>query len=163
MEDFEANCIILRSLLGSCLSYINKAMPSWHYDIHLPEEEEDCSLSYLLNLTIDELKKILELCGLITINNNIVKLVRSPSGYGCSFSWHMFLLENLLSNNYVSQMNLLRYNKKYQRNIYAIGLDVEGDTKINPSTQFQFHKKRKCAELNRYWYKKFKKWNIFYR
>ena len=45
-------------------------------------------------------------------------------------------------------MNLLRYNKKYQRNIYAIGLDVEGDTKINPSTQFQL-KKHKYAELNK--------------
>ena len=81
MEDCEANCVVIRSLLGSCLSDINKNMPLWHYDILLPEEEEDCSLSYLLNLTIDELKKILELCGLITINNNIVKFVKSTSGY----------------------------------------------------------------------------------
>ena len=35
-------------------------MALWHYDILLPEEEEDCSLSYLLNLTIDELKKKLD-------------------------------------------------------------------------------------------------------
>ena len=56
MEDCEANCVILRSLLGSCLSGINKNIPLWHYGILLPEEEEDCSLSYLLNLTIDELK-----------------------------------------------------------------------------------------------------------
>ena len=75
MEDFEANYVVLRSLLGSCLSDINKNIPSWHYGILLPEEKEDCSLSYLLNLTIDELKKILELYGLITINNNIVKFV----------------------------------------------------------------------------------------
>ena len=86
MKDCEANCIVLRSLLGSYLSDINKLMPLWHYGILIPEEKEDCSLSYFLNLTIDELKKILELCGLITINNNIVKFVRSPSGYGGNFS-----------------------------------------------------------------------------
>ena len=90
MEDCEANCVVIRSLLGSCLSNINKNMPLWRYDILLPEEEEDCSISYLLNLTIDELKKILELCGLITINNNIVKFVRSPSGYRGKYSWSVF-------------------------------------------------------------------------
>ena len=58
MEDCEANYVVLRLLLGSCLSDINKNIPLWHYGILLPEEEEeDCSLSYLLNLTIDELKK----------------------------------------------------------------------------------------------------------
>ena len=57
MEYCEANCVVLRSLLGSCLSDVNKNMPLWHYDIRLPEEKEDRSLSYLLNLTIDELKK----------------------------------------------------------------------------------------------------------
>ena len=61
MEDCEANCVGLRSLFGSCLSDINKNMPLWHYGILLPEEEEeDCSLSYLLNLTIGELKSILD-------------------------------------------------------------------------------------------------------
>ena len=59
MEDCEANCVVLRSLLASCLSDINRNMLLWYYGILLPEEEEDCSLSYLLNLTIDELKKIL--------------------------------------------------------------------------------------------------------
>ena len=53
MEDCEANCVVIRSLLGSCLSDINKNISLWHYGILLPEEEEDCSLSYLLNLTID--------------------------------------------------------------------------------------------------------------
>ena len=72
MDDCEANCVVIRSLLGSYLSDINNNMSLWHYGILLPEEEEDCSLAYLLNLTIDELKNILELCGLITINNNIV-------------------------------------------------------------------------------------------
>ena len=132
-------------------------MALWHYDILLPEEEKDCSLSYLLNLTIDELKSILELCGLVTINNNIVKFVKSTSGYGRNYSWSMFLLENSLSNNYFSQMNLSRYNKKHQRNIYFIGLGVEGDTIINPSTQFQYIKKRKSTELNRLLQQKFNK------
>ena len=110
MEDCEANCVVLRSLLGSCLSDINKNMPLWHYGILLTEDE-DCGLSYLMNLTINELKQILELCGLIPINNNIVKFVRSPSGYGGNFSWSMFLLENLLSNNSFSQLNLSIYDK----------------------------------------------------
>ena len=56
MEDYEANCIVLRSLLGFCLSDINKLMPLWYYGILLPKEEEECSLSYLLNITIDEMK-----------------------------------------------------------------------------------------------------------
>ena len=81
---------------------------------------------------------MLELCGLITTNNNIAKFVRSPSGYGGKFRWPMFLLDNLLSNNYFSQMNLSRYSKKYQRFFYFIGLGIEGDTIINPSTQFQY-------------------------
>ena len=140
MEDCEANCVVLRSLLGSCLSDINKNMPLWHYGILLPEEEEDCSLSYLLNLSIDELKSILELCGLITIHNNIVKFVNSTSGYGGNCSWSMFLLDNSLTHNYFSRMNLSIYNKKYQRDIYFIGLGVEGDIIINPSTQFQYKK-----------------------
>ena len=118
MEDCEANCVVIRSLLGSCLSDINKNMSLWHYGILLPEEEEDCSLSYLLNLTIDELKNILELCGLITINNNFVKFVRSPSGYGVKNSWSMFLLENSLSNNCFSQINLSRYNNKHIKDIF---------------------------------------------
>ena len=86
MEDFQANCIVLWPLLGSYLSDINKLIPLWHYGILLPEEKKYFILSYLLNLTTDELKKILEFCGHITNNNNIVKFVRSPSGYGGNFS-----------------------------------------------------------------------------
>ena len=81
-----------------------------------------------MDLTIDELKSILELCGIININNNIVKFVKSTSVYEGNYSWSMFLLENSLSNNYFSQMSLSRYNKKYQRNINCIDLGVEGDT-----------------------------------
>ena len=86
--------------------------------------------------------KILELCGLITIHNNIVKFLRSTSGYGCNFSWPMFILENSLSNNYFSQMNVARYNKNYQKNMYFIGLGFDCSTKIHPSIQFHFQKKR---------------------
>ena len=85
MDDYVSNCIVLRSIFGSCLSYINKLIPLWHYGIILPEAAEECSLCSLyslLDLTILELKQILEAYGLITINNNIVKFVCSTSGYG---------------------------------------------------------------------------------
>ena len=45
-----------------------------------------------------------------------------------------------------SKMSLSRYKNDYQKNMHFIGLGVNRDTKINPSTQFQFKKKRKCAE-----------------
>ena len=47
MKDCEANCVVLRLLLGSYLSDINKYMPIWHYGILLPEEEEDRSLLFI--------------------------------------------------------------------------------------------------------------------
>ena len=46
-------------------------------------------------------------------------------------------------------MSLTRYKNEYQKNMNCIGLGVDRDTKINPSTQFKFKKKRICAELNR--------------
>ena len=46
-------------------------------------------------------------------------------------------------------MNLSRYNKKYPKKMYYIGLGVEGETIINPSTQFKYKKQRKSTELNR--------------
>ena len=49
MDDYESNFIVLRTILGSCLSDINKLMPLWHYGILLPvEEEEGCSLSFFI-------------------------------------------------------------------------------------------------------------------
>ena len=93
MDDYESNCIVLRSILGSCLSDINKIMPLWHYDIFLPEEAEECCLCSLLNLKIVELKQILEICRLITIDNDIVKFVCSTSGYGGKYSWQIFLFK----------------------------------------------------------------------
>ena len=117
MDDYESNCIVLRSILGSYLSDVNKLMPLWHYGIILPEAAEECSLCSLLNLTIVELKQILESYGLINVNNNVVKFVCSTSSYGRKYSWQMFLLKNLLSDNYFAQMNLSKY-KIYQANIW---------------------------------------------
>ena len=81
MDNFESNCIVLRTILGSCLSDINILMPLLHYDILLPEEEEDYSLTFLLNLTIGEFKQILESCGLITIKDNNIKFVIDTSSH----------------------------------------------------------------------------------
>ena len=82
MDDCESNGIVLRSILGSYLSDINKLIPLWHYEILLPEAAEWYCLCSLLNLIIVELKQMLESCGLITINNDIVKFVCSTFGYG---------------------------------------------------------------------------------
>ena len=46
-------------------------------------------------------------------------------------------------------MSLARYKNNYQKIMYFIGLGFDRDTKINPSTQLQFKKKRKCTESNR--------------
>ena len=148
MDDYESNCVVLRSIFGSCLSYINKLMPLWHYGILLPEKADECCLCSLLSLTLLELKQILECCGLITINNDIVKFVCSTSGYSGKYSWEIFLLENSLSENHFAQMNLAKY-KSIQTNVWYIGLGEHRSFKINPSSQFHHKKPRKCAELNR--------------
>ena len=57
MDNYESNYIVPREILGSYLSRINKLMPLWYYSILLFEEEEDCSLLFMLNLQISELKK----------------------------------------------------------------------------------------------------------
>ena len=148
MDDYESNCIVLRSILGSCLSDINKLMPLWHYMIILPEAAEEYCLCSLLNLSLVELKQILESCELITINNDIVKFVSSTSGYGGKYSWQIFLLNSSLLENYFAQMDLTKY-KKNQKNVCYISLGNDRDSSINSSTQFKFKKPRKCAELNR--------------
>ena len=50
MYNYEFNCIVLRAILGSCLSSIDKLMILWYYGILLPEEEVEYSLSCMLNL-----------------------------------------------------------------------------------------------------------------
>ena len=82
-----------------------------------------------MNLTIVELKKILESCGFITINNNIVKFVINTSGYGGNYNWSMFLLKSSLSQNYFSIISLATYKNHYQKNMYFIGIGVDRDTK----------------------------------
>ena len=75
----------------------------------LSKATEECCLCSLLNLTIVELKQILEFCGLITINNDIIKFVCSTSGYGGNDSWQIFLLKNSLIDNVLAQMNISKY------------------------------------------------------
>ena len=136
MDDYESNCIVLRSILDSYLSDINKLMSLWHYGILLPKAAEECCLCSLLNLTIVELKQILEFCGLITINNDIIKFVCSTSGYGSNDSWQIFLLKNSLIDNVFAQMNISKY-KIYQNNVCYIGLGYNRSFPINPSAQFK--------------------------
>ena len=111
-------------------------MPLRYYDILLHEEVEDCGLSFLLSLTNLKLKKILESRGLIAINNNIVKFVINTSGYGDNYSWRVFILKNTLFKNYFFKNILAGYYNKYQNNMYFIGLGINRDTKMDPSTQF---------------------------
>ena len=56
MDDYESNCIVVKSIFGSYLSYINKLIPLWYYGILLPETADECCLCSLLNLTLVELK-----------------------------------------------------------------------------------------------------------
>ena len=93
MDNYECNCIVLRTILGSYLSDINKLILLWNYGILLPEKE-DTSLSFLMNLTIMQLKQILESCGLITIKDNNIKFVLDTSSHGGTYRWSMSLLEN---------------------------------------------------------------------
>ena len=105
MNNHETNYIVLRSILGSCLSYINKLMPLWYYGILLPEVDDDI-LSYLFNLTIVQLKQILESCGIITIKDNSIKCVIYTSDHEGNYSWSMFLLENSSSSNNFTKMSV---------------------------------------------------------
>ena len=57
MDDYETNYIVLRTILDSCLSNINKLKPLWHYGILLTEIEEDFSISYLFNLSNCRIEK----------------------------------------------------------------------------------------------------------
>ena len=72
-------------LFGLCLSEINQHIPLWHYGILLPEQDE-CRLSSLLNISIDELKQILITCGIIYSQRGTLKLVLN--------GWSIFMMEN---------------------------------------------------------------------
>ena len=103
MDNYESNCIILRAILGSCLSDIKKSLSLWHYIILLLEDEEYYSISFMLNLTISKLKQILEPCGLITIKDNNFKFIIHTSSHGDTYSWSMIRLENSLLDNNVNK------------------------------------------------------------
>ena len=87
MDNYECNCIVFRTILGSYLSDINKLVLLWNYGILLPEKEEDTIPSFLLNLTIVQLKQILESCGIIAIKDNNIKDVIDTSSHGGNYSW----------------------------------------------------------------------------
>ena len=60
----------------------------------------------------------------------------------------MFHLENSLLVNAFAKIYVTTFNK-YQKNMYYIGLGYACETKINPSSQYQYKKSRKCKELKR--------------
>ena len=126
MEKYESNCHKIRLLFGSCLSEINQHIPLWYYGILLPEQDE-CSMSSLLNVSIDELKQILFPCGLIYYQRGNLKSVLN--------GWSMFMMDNDLQNNYFDKFNVRQYNY-HQRNIYYIGIGTSRDNIFNSSSQF---------------------------
>ena len=75
MNDHGSNCIVLISILGSCLSDINKLMPLWYYGIILPEAAEECSLYSLLNLTIVELRWTIKLFDIILLHSTEIVIL----------------------------------------------------------------------------------------
>ena len=101
MDPCESNCHMIRLLFGSCLSEINQHIPLWHYGILLPEQEE-CSMSSLLNIYIDELKQILLTYGLIYYQRGTLKLVLN--------GWSIFIMDNELQNNYFDKFNVRQFN-----------------------------------------------------
>ena len=102
---------MIRLLFGSCLSEINHHTPLWCYGILLPEQEE-CSMSSLLNISIDEFKYILLTCGLIYYQRATLKLVLNY--------WLILMIENDFQNNYFDKFNIRQCNY-HQRNIYYTG------------------------------------------
>ena len=146
MDNYECNCIVFRTILGSYLSDSNKLVLLWNYGILLPEKEEDTIPSFLLNLTIVQLKQILESCGIITIKDNNIKFVLDTSGHRGTYSWSMFLLENSLLDNYFTEISVSSYNV-YQKNVYFIGLGNDRNTTINLSNQFHYKKQSKNTKL----------------
>ena len=85
MDSYESNCIVLRAILGSCLSNMNKLIPLWNVGILL-SEKEDCSQSFILNLEHGKLKQSLESCSLIIIKDNNIKFIIDTSGHGYNYS-----------------------------------------------------------------------------
>ena len=117
---------MIRLLFGSCLFEINQHITLWHSGVLLPEQEE-CSISSLLNISIDESKQILLTCGLLYYQRGTPKLVLN--------GWSIFMMENDLQNNYFDKFNVRQLNY-HQRNIYDITTGTSRDDIINPLSQF---------------------------
>ena len=126
MEKYKSNCHMIWLLFDSCLSEINQYIPLCHYGILLPEQEE-CNMSSLLNISIDELKQILLTCGIIYYQRSTLKLVLN--------GWSIFMMDNDLQNNYFDKFNVRQINY-HQRNIYYIVIGTSRDNTINPSSFF---------------------------
>ena len=58
----------------------------------------------------------------------------------------MFSLEYSLTVNYFAKKSVAGFNE-YERNMYYVGLGIIRETKINPSSQFEYKKTRKYKEL----------------
>ena len=124
MEKYESNCHMIRLLFGACLSEINQHIPLWYYGILLSGQEK-CSLSLLLNISIDELKQILLTCGLMYYQRGPFTLVLNGSS--------ICMMDNDLKYNYFDKFNVGQFNY-HQRNIYYIGIGTSRDNVINPSS-----------------------------
>ena len=96
------------------------------YSILLPEQEE-CSLSSLLNISIDKLKQILLTCGLMYYQRGPFKIVLNGRS--------ICMMDNDLKYNYFDKFNVGQFNY-HQRNIYNIGIFTSRDNRMNPSSQF---------------------------
>ena len=60
-------------------------MTLWCYGILLPENEE-CSISSMLNLITDELTQNLETYDIITIKDNVIVCVINKAGYDRNYN-----------------------------------------------------------------------------
>ena len=131
-------------LFDSCLSEINQYKPLCHCGILLPEQEE-CNMSSLVNISIDELKHILLTYCLIYYQRGTLKVVLDGRS--------IFMMDNDLQNNYFDKFNIIQFNY-HQRNIYYIGVGTLRDNIINPSSQFFNYS---CPRKSRSLINKFKK------
>ena len=116
---------MIQLLFGSCLSEINQHIPLQHYGILLPEQEE-CSPSSLLNISMDNLKQILLTYGLIIIQRETVKFVLNKSGHGGSYNWSIFMTENDLE--IIPLTDLAFHNLIITRRIFILSVSVHHET-----------------------------------
>ena len=126
MDSYESNCHTIRLLFGSCLSEINHCLPHWHYGVLL-SEEEDSSLSSLLNISLDDMKQILLTCGLIHNQRNTVRFDLK--------AWPTLMMENHIEQYYFDKMCVSRFNNP-QKSVYYLGIGTKRSHRLTPSSQF---------------------------